>query len=124
MKMPVLAERKKMTKEELEAIAPFILEMRRREQTQEAELLQHIQNIDQKDDFKVEEAEEEDHFQRQEMIKIFEDHLNTVRQHIDEQETNLTNLQQEKLDLFENFKKSLQIKHKQQLEQQKQQQPK
>lgn len=122
MKMPVLSERKKMTKEELEAIVPFILEIRRREQQQEVKMLQQIKVKEEEVYCSTsDEIEEQKHFKRLEHIKLYEEELKLVNKEISEQELNLAKLQKVKVELFESFKKSLQMKHKQQLEQKKQQ---
>ena len=122
MKMPVLSERKKMTKEELEAIVPFILEIRRREQQQEVKMLQQIKVKEEEVYCSTsDEIEEQEHFKRLEHIKLYEEELKLVNKEISEQELNLAKLQKVKVELFESFKKSLQMKHQQQLEQKKQQ---
>lgn len=120
--MPVLSERKKMTKEELEAIVPFILEIRRREQQQEIQMLQHVKDKEDEANCRIsDEIEEQEHFKRLELIKLYEEELKLVNKDISEQELNLAKLQKVKVELFESFKKSLQMKHQQQLEQKKQQ---
>lgn len=68
-KMPVLAERKKMTKEELEGLIPYILEVRRREKNKELQLLQQITCHDE-DLQKEKEEEDERHIKRLQDIKV------------------------------------------------------
>ena len=119
--MPVLSERKKMTKEELEGLVPFILEIRRREQHQEVNILHQIQKNEDNVCCNTDQDQKLEQKQRQELIKMYEEKLTVLRKNIIEQEMNLTNLQKVKVELFESFKKSLQMKHQQQLEQEKQQ---
>lgn len=97
--MTVLCERKKMNRETLEAMKPYFLEWRRREQEMDMRMIEEIQ--DEEDAIEENISDDDDLDKR---LKSKKDELKSVESQLKNMQKILQALQKEKNQLMDSFK--------------------